>query len=393
MNILFSNIFYVSPTQGGTERVTFSVGSSLKKLGHTIYSIYSQGIDNGDANDLFHDSRKLRDLTDTATLSSLLKLWQIDAVIVQGAYAQVKWYRKAIQDIPSCKLYFAHHFEPGWELHEFTFVSYWRNLLSANSLRGYCVMIAHILLYPYERRRYIRQLPRWYKEAYDNADKVILLCKGFISQYMKFACVDNPTKFVVIPNMLSFDKIESPDRIKYKKNHAIIVSRMTEPQKRISLALKIWEECMKDPQVAGWKLYIIGEGEDLLKYQQTVKARQLPNVTFLGRQDPIPFYQVASIFIMTSLSEGWGLTLTESMQNAVVPLAFDTYATLHDIITDTKDGYIIPEGDINGYVRKLKHLMLDSEDRNRMAIEGLESAKRFTAKKVGQIWDFLLTNQ
>ena len=50
---------------------------------------------------------------------------------------------------------------------------------------------------------------------------------------------------------------------------------------------------MKDPQVAGWKLYIIGEGEDLLKYQQTVKARQLPNVTFLGRQDPIPFYQVA----------------------------------------------------------------------------------------------------
>lgn len=392
MNILFSTIFYVSPTQGGTERVTYSVASSLKNLGHSVYSMYSSGDDNGDSNTLFSESYRIPDIKDTTNLSIFLKSRRIDAVIIQGAYVQVKWFRQALKKMPFCKLLFVHHFEPAWELHEFTFLSYWRNFKNTTTLKSVISMLGHMVLYPIERRRYERQLPLWYREAYDYADKIILLTKGFISQYMEYAGIMDDVKFTIIPNMLSFDHFETKDRILEKQKLVLIVSRMSEPQKRISLALNIWNECMKDKTVADWKLYVVGIGEDLENYHELVKRKHIPNVTFWGRQNPLLFYQVASIFMMTSSSEAWGLTLTESMQNGVVPLAFDTYAALRDIITDDSVGYAITEGNTDEYISKLKHLMKDTDNRHRMALNGIESAKRFTSQKIGAVWNELLSD-
>ena len=68
--------------------------------------------------------------------------------------------------------------------------------------------------------------------------------------------------------------------------------------------------------------------------------------------------------MMTSRSEAWGLTLTEAQQMGVVPIAFDTYASLRDIITDGVDGEIIAEGDVDGYVRCVLNLMQDDVTRN-----------------------------
>lgn len=254
-------------------------------------------------------------------------------------------------------------------------------------------MFVHMCLYPIERYRYVKQLPKWYSEAYNYADKVVLLCNGFIKQYAFFAGLSDTSKFVVIPNMLSFDSFGSEESISHKLNQVIIVSRMSEPQKRISLALTIWNECLQDNSCKDWNLYVIGEGEDLENYKNQVRKQNIPNVIFWGRQNPLPFYQVGSIFMMTSLSEAWGLTLTESMQNGVVPLAFDTYAALHDIITDGYDGYIVPEGNMDVYVTKMKILMTDVDVRRRMALNGLESSKRFTSQKVGAIWNSLITGQ
>ena len=58
----------------------------------------------------------------------------------------------------------------------------------------------------------------------------------------------------------------------------------------------------------------------------------IKNIYFEGNKNPLPYYQKASVFLMTSALEGWGLTITEAQQFGVVPVAFDSYPSLHEVI-------------------------------------------------------------
>ncbi len=107
-----------------------------------------------------------------------------------------------------------------------------------------------------------------------------------------------------------------------KHKVVLIVSRLDETQKRLSLALRIWKKVKQNPVADGWVMKIVGHGGDYELCENIIKNEDIPAVTLEGRQDPIPYYKEASIFMMTSRSEAWGLTLTEAQQMGVVPIAF-----------------------------------------------------------------------
>ena len=90
--------------------------------------------------------------------------------------------------------------------------------------------------------------------------------------------------------------------------------------------------------------------------------------------------------MLTSAVEGWGLTLTESMQTGVVPLAFDSYPALKSIVTDGYDGCIIEDDNLEAYADRMEYLMTHQQERERMAKNGLESCKRFTIDKIVAQW-------
>jgi glycosyltransferase involved in cell wall biosynthesis len=165
---------------------------------------------------------------------------------------------------------------------------------------------------------------------------------------------------------------------------------MKDLQKRISLALKIWKLVENSPESEGWYLKIIGEGEDLQTYKKMTKLLNLHRVVFLGRQNPQPFYVKASLAMMTSSFEGWGLTLTESQQFGVVPLAFDSYASAKDIITNGENGFLIPYGDLKLYSILLLKLMKNAELRHKMAASAIKSVKRFEIDEIVSRWLALL---
>lgn len=64
----------------------------------------------------------------------------------------------------------------------------------------------------------------------------------------------------------------------------------------------------------------------------------LKNVLFEGRQNPLSYYRRAAVFLMTSLFEGFGVTLTEAQQMGVVPMAMDSFEAVHDIINHRVSG-------------------------------------------------------
>jgi len=92
---------------------------------------------------------------------------------------------------------------------------------------------------------------------------------------------------------------------------------------------------------------------------------------------------------MTSAFEGWGLTLTEAEQCGCVPLAYDSYEAVHDIITDGHNGYIIPNNNIQKYTEKLIALMKNPEQLRQMQENAQSDCLRHSQATVSQKWDEL----
>jgi glycosyltransferase involved in cell wall biosynthesis len=232
-------------------------------------------------------------------------------------------------------------------------------------------------------------LHKKYRIRYDFCDASVLLANSHVKMYAKFARIKNLSKFYAIGNPAQYNTL--PHNIcDSKQKEVLIVARMDESAKRISYALKIWRKVEK--QHAHWNLNIVGDGLDKAYYQYLAKKWKLKNVQFLGWQNPINFYKSASIFMMTSVSEGWGLTLVEAQQMGVVPIAFNSFPVIHDIIQDGYNGCIIPNNNINAYAKQLSLLMQDDEKRNYLSKNAMVSCQKFSIEKFIEKWTELFEN-
>lgn len=394
MNILFYTHGKVYATRGGTERTTVSVASALTRLyGCHCYSLY-EADEKHEKETCFVAEYQWQAgydrLQDVDTLRKIIVNNNIDYIIDQGIFIYVKLLCQAAEGT-GCKVILAHHYEPGAEALYMSLQHLWAKRHDKMPLRRRCKWLFDLVFYPYSKHKYVETLRRTYREAYFNAHCVVLLSKGFIDAYQQFGQFNDDKKFLIILNSLSFNEFLPIDEIAEKKPIVLIVSRIEEVHKRLSLALEIWANVKKHTDANGWQLKIVGTGKDMPMYQRMIENEKIPNVTFEGHQNPLPYYKEASLFMMTSRSESWGLTLTEAQQMGVVPIAFDTYASLHEIITDGEDGIVIGEGNVDGYVNRMLDLMRNDAERQRMAKQAIVSSQRFSQEKVAEMWWKLLS--
>lgn len=245
-------------------------------------------------------------------------------------------------------------------------------------------------------KKYFHPLYTWHDRTWkmgihkyniDASDRYIFLAKAFYNDYIRISSGYETQKLGYVTNPLTYNTYYDIVNYPQKKKNLLFVGRMLEMHKRMSYILKIWSKVMADSNYEDWNLIMVGDGKDLEKTKSLAKDMGLRNISFEGFKAPKPYYKDASIFLMTSASEGFGMTLLEAQQNAVVPMAMDTYASLHEIIKDGYNGCIIPENDFDTYVDRLKELMTDAEKRKVMAINGLNSSKQFSVKATVDRWE------
>lgn len=237
-------------------------------------------------------------------------------------------------------------------------------------------------------RMMTQMLRKKYARPYGVADKMVMLAKGNIDQYQSIAPADKD-KFVVIPNILSFDPIEQNLS---KAKEVLIVSRLDDWHKRILAALKIWALVQKSDSYRDWILRIVGDGVDRPFYEEYVRKHAIPNIVFEGRQKPLKYYLQAGIFMMTSVCEGFPMTLVEAQQCGCLPVAFDSFISVDDIIQSGRNGIIVPEKDEEEYARALERLMKNDVLRKELATNAQKDVLRFSRENIAKQWKTLLEN-
>lgn len=387
MNILICNSYRVYRIQGGTERISSRIAQGLTASGHHCYLAYKHDKHLDSPETCFVD--EINVFQDS--LEQFLLKNQIDYIIVQKMTRDVKiMYDIRAKYHLNYKIYSVLHFNPGYEEYSATFKSFYSGLLKKNKLKEYLKDLVRTISYPVYKLFYPLRNKELYRTVYKYSDKVILLSHSFIEQYVNYARLKDNAKFEVIPNALSFDEFLPLDKIKNKKKQVLIVSRLEETQKKLTLAIKVWAEIEKNMKFNDWTFKIVGEGPDRKKYEELVRDLKLKRVKFCGRQNPKSYYEESCLFMMTSAYEGWGLTLTEAQQFGCVPLAFDTYSSVHDIIDNGKNGYIIEKYNVNNYVEKFECLMCNDGLRENMAVQAIESCKRFELHSIIGQWEALI---
>lgn len=127
--------------------------------------------------------------------------------------------------------------------------------------------------------------------------------------------------------------------------------------KRQELLVELWSKTKGKDN--GWKLIIIGKGENFEKINSLICKLNLgDSVVMLPPTKEIEIqFKSSSIFALTSRNEGFGLVLAEAMACGVPCVAFNCPSGPKDIITSTRNGFLVDEGNYQVFVNHLDELM------------------------------------
>lgn len=215
-----------------------------------------------------------------------------------------------------------------------------------------------------------------------NSDNLVLLSEEFRKHIVSLLKINSP-KLISISNPIQINNNGSLEFDK-KKKQILFVGRLEFSPKRPEKLLKIWSKLEK--KYPDWELIFLGDGPHGTELKEMAKSYHISHVKFEGFVDPKPYYEKASILCMTSDYEGFGLVLPEAMQFGVVPILFNNWNTIKDIIIDKETGILVKTDDIEEYVIKLEQLLSDEELRKRIAENAKVKSKSFDIEIIGEKW-------
>lgn len=240
----------------------------------------------------------------------------------------------------------------------------------------------------YKRLQYGRKgLWRWVDIVRSRYDEIL------VKKYDRFVVLTEEDKsywgalpnMVVIPNARTF----TPTNTSLLQNKIVLaVGRLTY-QKGFERLIEAWS--LLNDKFPDWKLVIVGDGEKKEELEQLVVDSCLQDSVFLKApvKDMEQLYREASVIAMTSRYEGLPMILLEAQAYGIPIVSFKCQCGPADIITDGKDGFLVPEGNVPMMAEKLSMLMSDYQLRAKMGKVAVLSSKRFDEERVMNQWENL----
>ncbi|MEP0827092.1 MAG: glycosyltransferase family 4 protein [bacterium] len=166
------------------------------------------------------------------------------------------------------------------------------------------------------------------------------------------------------------------DRIRREPSLVVAVSRLT-VQKRLPILFQAIK--LASREIPGLKLEVYGTGPEKFRLE-----RMITDIGLEGRVslvEPLPqrelrrVYNRATVVVLNSVGEGFGLALTEAML-CRTPVIGARSGGILDIIEDRKTGLLVPPDNPERLAEAIRLLIKDSELRTRLAEEGYNFALR-----------------
>lgn len=228
-----------------------------------------------------------------------------------------------------------------------------------------------------------------FRHGYSGLDVVVMLTPGLAEEVREWIPAWAKTRVVSVPNFL--EHFPEPFPLEKKEKRVVAVGRLSWEKgfDRLLDCFALTRE--KHPD---WSLRIVGDGPEQEKLEQKIAELGLGDAVVLtGRLSPAGVEEEmkrASLYAMTSLSEGFPFVLLEALSCGLPCVAYDVRVGPAAVIRPGLDGVLVPDGDREAYAARLMELMEDDARRLEMAREAQLHARDYSREKVAGIWETVL---
>jgi starch synthase len=205
---------------------------------------------------------------------------------------------------------------------------------------------------------------------YEEADKISVLSSFAMRSFIKHGIPES--KLICTPPGVNLKRFGPPE-IKEKKGifRVLFVGQIT-----IRKGVHLLAEAFKKAKLPNSELVLAGGISKPTK--ALIDEMNVPNLQFLG---PVPnaelasVYSTASVFVMPSLEDGFGMVALEAMACGC-PVIISSNAGAADLVNEGVNGYVVPAGDVDAIVERLEQLYRDSSLAEEMGRQASELVRR-----------------
>ncbi len=125
-------------------------------------------------------------------------------------------------------------------------------------------------------------------------------------------------------------------------------------------------------------------------FREFCAEHRLEHVSFEGFQNPAPYYEQASLLLLTSEYEGFGLVIVEGMSFGVSPIVYGSFSAAYDLVDHGKDGCILPAASgfqAHRMAEMAAGLMREPADLHAMARNAIAKSRKFTREHIIPQWE------
>lgn len=376
MNIAFFYHCKMNPYGGGIERVTFNLTREFKARGHKVINVFYRGEEDCAVN--FKIPQGV-DLAKTAAeLDKILIDEKIDFLIDQHGFDEAETHILLKSDVKIIRCIHSDTKSSGHDtallLRNFNFMNLKESLMN----------VLFWLNTP--RRKYLHD-KRLYNQSL-GVDRLLLLDEDF---YLPKS-VDRG-KVMAMPNGVTTVEY----KLGNKKKQLLFVGRIIHNPKNTKFLAQLWRRLYKE--FPDWEFVICGDGQDLPSMKKYADKHNLKRIYFKGVVNPEQFYKDASIVLLPSFYEGFGMVLLEGMQYGCVPVVFDVSSSFQKICKDVNRpeangsprdcGVIVKAMDKKAYINECRKLMQDENLRRKLGEAAIEHVKDYDLEKITDRWEAL----
>lgn len=223
---------------------------------------------------------------------------------------------------------------------------------------------------------------------YRYSDIYLVLSESYVDEFKQFTKLKHPGHLMVQTNPITLNCTNYVLGRIPKTKEILYVGRLDAVQKKVERVIRTWDYLEKNSQ--DWQLTIVGDGPDKQHLMEMTEQLGLKRVSFEGFKSPVEYYKRAALLMLTSDFEGFPLVLPEAMSLGVIPVVYDSYAAVRDVIEDGVTGLIVPHHK-EGYNAQeaadmMCTLMKDAGRMEKMAMAAIEKSKKFSIDRIYEEW-------